>query len=299
MEQLSRPFKQRSSVLLPEPLLPMMAITTWPRLDVQIDAFEHLQLLPKRLRRARDLHDRLFSAHDGGFLSKTPSERRTAESKSQSTAPPRRRRPKRAWKVALLTIAAGLGEFNKTNHRGERRALDHLHEQSPRWAARRCAKACGQDDVAHAARRKLSARLERAASHCPRWHGVATQPRQISDKKALRCRERERQAAAASQAGTFKAQQSQAEVGQKQLHQQRRALEDLHKGVEQAGLGARAAWPQARAPAGRTATSKPPPMKATSESNTVQRAANNRLRKISQRVNSTMVRPWLSGSCAN
>ena len=32
---------QRSSVLLPEPLLPMMAITS-PRLDLEVDALQHL-----------------------------------------------------------------------------------------------------------------------------------------------------------------------------------------------------------------------------------------------------------------
>ena len=39
---------QRSSVLLPEPLLPMMA-TTSPRRDVEVDALQHL-VVPKRLR---------------------------------------------------------------------------------------------------------------------------------------------------------------------------------------------------------------------------------------------------------
>ena len=38
---VSRPLMQRSSVLLPEPLLPMMAMTS-PRLDLEVDALEHL-----------------------------------------------------------------------------------------------------------------------------------------------------------------------------------------------------------------------------------------------------------------
>ena len=50
---------QRSSVLLPEPLRPMMA-TIWPRVDVEADAVEHAQ-------RAEVLDD-VLDADDGSSV---------------------------------------------------------------------------------------------------------------------------------------------------------------------------------------------------------------------------------------
>jgi hypothetical protein len=93
-----------------------------------------------------------------------------------------------------------------------------------------------------------------------------TQPRQISARKALVYSVRA--TAAASPGRHVQPEQRHPEVGQEQLHQQRRALEKLHV-AGHAAFGAgqlRDARHQQREP------TSPPPTKAISDSATVQRA---------------------------
>jgi hypothetical protein len=112
----------------------------------------------------------------------------------------------------------------------------------------------------------------------------ATQPRQISVRKALVYSVSARRRRHPGRG--FDAEQRNAEVGQEQLHQQRRALEQLHiAATRRSAQGdlVRRATSSAR-------PTSPPPMKAISDSTTVQRAASSRLRKMSQRRS----QPWVT-----
>ena len=84
-------------------------------------------------------------------------------------------------KVALVIMRAGLGQLDEADHRGQRRALDHLHQEADR-RRHRDAQRLRQDHVA-----QLLAEAERQAADASHWPlGIdATQPRQISVRKAL------------------------------------------------------------------------------------------------------------------
>ncbi len=130
---------QRSSVLLPEPDLPMMA-TTSPRPISDRDAFQHLDRA-EALAHVLNANERHCVAFPAVCV---PGEREAEREVDQRD----QRVDEERAEGRVVQHRAGLGQVDEADDGGERRALDHLHREADR---RRDgdAQRLRQDHVAH------------------------------------------------------------------------------------------------------------------------------------------------------
>src|SRR5690606_16881823 len=118
---VSRPLMQRSSVDLPEPLLPMMA-TTWPDSIFRSMPFRTCSA-PKRFStpssRTSDI--------EPPFQPAAEQRKREAQGEVEQGHQPV---DEEGFKRGVVDHGAGLGQLDETDDRGERRALHHLHGET-------------------------------------------------------------------------------------------------------------------------------------------------------------------------
>ena len=143
---------QRKSVLLPEPLLPMMAMTS-PRLTSRSMPFS-TSLSPKRLRSA--LTFTMGSGRRAAPSGRSQGGRRLRLLSSLRGSVGRDREAQREVHQRHAGVdgerlesrvgdhRAGLGQLDEADHRRQRRALDHLHEKAHRRRRSRCAAPAGR-----------------------------------------------------------------------------------------------------------------------------------------------------------
>src|SRR3954451_2115762 len=130
---------QRSSVLLPEPERPMMA-TTSPLATSRETPFS-TSLAPKLFLTSRILTSDIESAFD---LLGAPGQRETQAEIDQRD----QRVDHEGAEGRVVEHGTGLGQFDKADDRGQRRALDHLHGETD-GRSDRDPRGLRQDDVAH------------------------------------------------------------------------------------------------------------------------------------------------------
>src|SRR5438874_3446943 len=203
---------QRSNVLLPEPERPMMA-TTSPLVMSSETPFS-TSFWPKLFLTSRMLTSDIEAAFD---FFRPPGQRETQAEIDQRDQRVDQERPK----GRVVEHGAGLGQFDEADDRGKRRALDDLHGKT-NGRRDRDARGLRQDHVTHlldVAEREAGGGLPLAL----RYRLDAAAPDLGQERAGPECQRQRRRRPRRD----LDAEQRDAEEKQKELHQERGALEEL------------------------------------------------------------------------
>src|SRR5688572_4194907 len=209
----SRPLMQRSKVLLPDPLLPMMAITS-PFFTVRSMPLS-TSFAPNDLR--KPVISTTVFIHAPLELSRIQADREAQREIQQGDAAVHDEGLERG----VADHGAGLRQFDESDHRSQCGALDHLDQETDR----------GRDRDAGGLRQhhmaQLLAEVHGQALCClPLALGNGGHAAAPDFREEGAGVQRQRQSRGHPGRGVD-AEQGNAEVSQEQLHQQRRALEQL------------------------------------------------------------------------